>query len=724
MTQFKTKTYKNSPVIYKIRKPRYYYQDVCFSGKEHEIKNVEIKPFEGLDYNCDHGYLNVNEKKLWNGDTLFSNRYVFAPKIYNTQHIGLSYSTVGKVILDDNYVSTGYATASYLKFNMSDLQSASSWEMMFKVKTGSNVTTNQKIFSCCKGTGNAGRFGMGICVISSHMQFFLSSTGSTWLFDLTGTYEILPDTEYWVKATFDGYKYVLSISTDGQDFIEDISFESQSKLYAPIASYHIGIYSTSSFQNPWLGEIHLKDCYIEADDKKVWIPTTYKQNVENTYWAKITYPNAYSVVGNLHKMDNAFNNFSASNYIKVNYQFKPESNPWEMNFKIKTGATVSSTNQYIYQSCSGTGSAGRWGIIVYYTDVWKLGISADNSSWLVSGVGEYAIQPNTTYWIKVVFDGTKYELFYSLDGEEYILDISHESTTPIYESLPNTYMGIYSTSSFQNPNLGCIYIDDCYIKINDEITWDTGVTSTSFEEMFGCLDNTYDTNEEKTYVAYGNSNDVILKENDEDTEGYIWCNELTVPQHQIVETYFKNFVKIGSPVLNQDKIMSGFSSTNYILTPFLFGENPYEFISKGLITSQADGNMLLVDDLTVDKLPEFYLQKASKKLHVYGSSSYAGTNVIPVNVWYWFRLLWDGTNLSWYTKPFADGETVETMRSSEEWILENSITSNAFNTPSVFRLGGPTGTTTYYWHGSIDLLNTAYFENGKLFWKPLMDINK
>jgi hypothetical protein len=44
------------------------------------------------------------------------------------------------------------------------------------------------------------------------------------------------------------------------------------------------------------------------------------------------------------------------------------------------------------------------------------------------------------------------------------------------------------------------------------------VTSTSFEEMFGCLENTYDANEEKTYVAYGNSNDVILKENDEDTE--------------------------------------------------------------------------------------------------------------------------------------------------------------------------------------------------------------
>jgi hypothetical protein len=87
-------------------------------------------------------------------------------------------------------------------------------------------------------------------------------------------------------------------------------------------------------------------------------------------------------------------------------------------------------------------------------------------------------------------------------------------------------------------------------------------------------------------------------------------------------------------------------------------------------------------------------------------------------------LLWDGTNLSWYTKPFADGETVETMRFSEEWILEKSITSNVFNQPSVFRLGGPTGTTTYYWHGSIDLLNTAYFENGELFWKPLMDINK
>jgi N-acetylmuramoyl-L-alanine amidase len=50
MTQFKTKTYKNAPVIYKIRKPRYYYQDICFSGKEHEIKNVEIKHGVGTYY--------------------------------------------------------------------------------------------------------------------------------------------------------------------------------------------------------------------------------------------------------------------------------------------------------------------------------------------------------------------------------------------------------------------------------------------------------------------------------------------------------------------------------------------------------------------------------------------------------------------------------------------------------------------------------------------------
>ena len=283
---------------------------------------------------------------------------------------------------------------------------------------------------------------------------------------------------------------------------------------------------------------------ISPDIKRVLAPKGESYlTIEST-------PDFYNVVGNLSVYKNVVSGFSSTDYIKPNFTFAPKSNPWEMMFKVKTSLDLSGT-QYIYQSCSGTGSAGRWGVIVYNTDVWKLGISANNSSWLVSGVGTHTIIPDTVYWIKVVFTGSKYELSYSTDGEEFVVDISVKESGVLYSSLPYTYMGIYSTSSFTNPQRGTIYLDDCYIKINNEIVWDSNITKDTVVEEKGCLDEGVNVYGAKNLTAFVRGTEIILSD-DEEKVGYTWGGNVKVPN--VLTKVYKKSYDIEGDVTYDEKI--------------------------------------------------------------------------------------------------------------------------------------------------------------------------
>ena len=233
----------------------------------------------------------------------------------------------------------------------------------------------------------------------------------------------------------------------------------------------------------------------------------------------------------------------------------------------------------------------------------------------------------------------------------------------------------------------------------------------------GCLDGVNDVDNEVTYSAFVKNDEILLSESDDDREGYSWIGYVTVPQHEVKDVYKVNYNTIGSVNYDTDFNVNDFSASNYILTPEMFGENPYTFITKIKISSQDDGNMILVAN-NDDTNPFFYLQKASKTLSVNNGSVFGGTTVIPVDEWYWVKLVWDGETLKWYTAPYVENSYFE-----PSWTLENSVAQNIFNTKQVFRLGSSYGTnTTYYMHGAIDLINTKYFENNELVWQALNEV--
>lgn len=194
------------------------------------------------------------------GTTVTQPRY--APSINATK--------VGNVQISEDFIASGFSSSNYLKIPSQSFGNANNWEILFKVTTGSNTAADQKVFHACSGTGFAGRYGFGFNIVDNRLAFFVSSNNSSWLFDLTGSYRVLPNTTYYIKASFSGTQYKLSYSLDNVTFIDDIIYDSTSKVYSSLPNAYISVYSTSGFIEYWLGTMDLNECYIKINDEEVW----------------------------------------------------------------------------------------------------------------------------------------------------------------------------------------------------------------------------------------------------------------------------------------------------------------------------------------------------------------------------------------------------------------------------------------------------------------------
>lgn len=178
----------------------------------------------------------------------------------------LNVTEIGSPTVDNGVVS-GFSSANYLKITDSfDVSAAQSWEVVYKIKTGTNITTGQ---SMCGHTGSSNYDPFTIDINSSKFQLGLcKSSSSNLLKDQKGTYTVLVDTTYWLKLTFDGSKYALSYSLDGVDFIEDVVFESTTKIWT--SNLVLGRQQGDASEYQFLGSIDLNECYIKINGELWW----------------------------------------------------------------------------------------------------------------------------------------------------------------------------------------------------------------------------------------------------------------------------------------------------------------------------------------------------------------------------------------------------------------------------------------------------------------------
>lgn len=177
-------------------------------------------------------------------------------------------------------VITSFANG-YISNAISALPTADNWEIQLKIITGSDVTSPQMIYNGYHPSNE--RRDVEIAINGGHFTFVCSSNGtSADLINAGGTYTVLPNTAYWIRAKFTGLRYVLQYSTNGTNFEDDISAENSTSVYKNI-SHDWGGKSLNLVFN---GSIDLNECYIKVNNVVAW--TQYKYTTK-TYTIQQAY---------------------------------------------------------------------------------------------------------------------------------------------------------------------------------------------------------------------------------------------------------------------------------------------------------------------------------------------------------------------------------------------------------------------------------------------------
>jgi hypothetical protein len=181
----------------------------------------------------------------------------------------------------------------------------------------------------------------------------------------------------------------------------------------------------------------------------------------------------FTVVGNptLNDTLEIANNFTTNNYLQFKQPFNPESNPWEICLMFTTASSISA-RQNLFSSCVGTDFAGRFGYSAQLSSSRKLelSVSTDGTSWN-SYIGSHTYALNTTYWLKIGWDGTKYYANYSTNGVTFTGDISQNNSNPLCSSMIASRVGVFYEGAVNYPWGGYIHLSNCYININGQRWW-------------------------------------------------------------------------------------------------------------------------------------------------------------------------------------------------------------------------------------------------------------
>lgn len=181
--------------------------------------------------------------------------------------------------------------------------------------------------------------------------------------------------------------------------------------------------------------------------------------------------------------DGVVSDFAAAKYVYCSDNTIVFTSPWRLTVKFTTGSSVTSaTNNVVGCNVDTYGIRLGWG-----TDGLFFFLVSDpvNGGWITTTEqkGTYVVQPNTTYWYRIGWDGSNYYGQYSLDGTTFTNDISYASTTtPTYNTYPFRLGNNGASSSY--PMTGSIDLKECKMETSSQFfpdAWNTvwsGIQST------------------------------------------------------------------------------------------------------------------------------------------------------------------------------------------------------------------------------------------------------
>lgn len=172
------------------------------------------------------------------------------------------------------------------------------------------------------------------------------------------------------------------------------------------------------------------------------------------------FPNA-TIFGQPTIQDGQVSNFSATNYLQFPFLVDFAGRPWQIDCAFTTGADVSQQHN-IFDSAFGLAFAFANGHFV-------MALSTNGTTWdLGAPEGTHRILPNTTYYVRIAWDGSQYTLSFSIDKETYTTDIVVNSSVTLAPKQIVIGKSILNPSAIFN---GSINMNHAMLTISGKVVW-------------------------------------------------------------------------------------------------------------------------------------------------------------------------------------------------------------------------------------------------------------
>lgn len=471
--------------------------------------------------------------------------------------------------------------------------------------------------------------------------------------------------------------------------------------------------------------------------------------------SKIVYVPNYEVIGSPTISDDYIaSSLSGSNYFRSTESIPSTANTWELGIKFHTGTSFTGTANYFVGQIGATISTGLYegGPATNF---------GNGSSWFNGAVNlDTTYAANTDYWYRVSFDGTKYSIKRSTDGENFTEIAYLENSTHIATTLVN--IGYQPGSLFTS-----IDLKEVYMKVDGVETWravtavevDTsgsidiskgyynsgsakiinGSMTKSLPDLtagqtVGCKNNLFMTSASGVAAPYLSSTeapagtfDVSVKLDTpiylDWTKQYIAGSSAANPEWSFVNSDIVTaYSVVGSPTISDNYIASSFSSRNGVAaTATLDTSKHWAIFAKIHSSSDVSNRQKFIGcaNSADQKVPTLEFRNG----RVYAcmpNSSGSGwlfevdTGFVPsTDTDYWFKYGWDGNTYS--VEVSTDGESYTS-------VYTNSSQTAAYHSDSYQVLFGNdlySGSYQLPFSGTVDLKECYFVVDGAEVWRAV-----
>ncbi len=765
MTQKTIKALYKQPVNYKLIRDGYKTTNGVIQAQDGMPKVVDLSvPSElyttDLEYNVDVDVngapiITTSQFTLPDDETCEAKQYCYAPKGINYNYItkGIvrhydNFTVIGSPTISQNGILSDITTSNYLRLPNNFNSGNNSWEMLFKIKTSSDITTEQSWI----GSSNKTNFTYPLWRLrNEYICLYLSSDGSNWdISSKAQTFQVSANTWYWVKLKFTGSSYESYYSTNGIDYILAYSVSSTSIIYQN-QLWNIGCNNWSEGEYlQWLGIIDLSESYIKINNEFWWVPYTYREeeviiqipgildssittdnwqqnqeyklyqlkNQNNTDSLQLTensitdttqkykqYINQLTIPARDYKWyyhsigTGVYDNYNVIGSPIVNTTTGIVSGFGTSNYLTTDGLTLNNSVEFVFKFTTGTDITSFQNIFASYplTEMYiengDLKIWSETTS---NAISCGSVLENFTYYGKVVIENGVAILSYSTDGVTYTGDVSISDT----ENASNyTNIGFGVSGILERYFRGSIDLSESYIKINGNLWWSPMPT----EDKWLANKSIYDYSATGLYADTLDFAKSYVGVNDSEYHKYVNPKVCLMPIDggETITTYSLNATEIGNINFNTDTgVASGFSSVDYLQLPYVIPSSfsTMEIVVKFKAFKIEGDDYPIINQLHAVR--DIFIEGRSKKVCQWnGSERIEGQTIISEDMYYTLKITSNGVT----NNIFVNDN------------LEFSTTSDIFK--NVELCFGGTAAGQQYFPGFIDL-NSCYIKiNNEILWR-------